>query len=74
MDALSSEWRVGVRYAKGDRVAFKLGDQIGAAAFECSKARTSPLYVLLLNIGILRDLPLQTPAISTIRYEDSTYS
>ncbi|KAG2011761.1 hypothetical protein CC2G_011843 [Coprinopsis cinerea AmutBmut pab1-1] len=41
MDALSSEWRSGVRYAKGDRVAFKIGDTIGAAAFECIRQHIS---------------------------------
>ena len=51
MDALSSEWRVGMRYAKGDRVAFKLGDQIGAAAFECSKAHFSNFYNQPVGMG-----------------------
>ncbi|PPQ78405.1 hypothetical protein CVT25_011628 [Psilocybe cyanescens] len=35
MDALSSEWRRNVQYLPGDRVAFKLGDAMGVAAFEC---------------------------------------
>ncbi|KAF5338353.1 hypothetical protein D9611_012527 [Ephemerocybe angulata] len=35
MDALSSEWRVTVTYDVGDRVAFKIGDSLGVAAFEC---------------------------------------
>ncbi|TFK29730.1 hypothetical protein FA15DRAFT_663899 [Coprinopsis marcescibilis] len=41
MDALSSEWKSGTRYEKGDRVAFKLGDSLGAAAFECIKEHNS---------------------------------
>jgi len=39
MDALSCEWRRDLSYITGDRVAFKLGDTIGVAAFECIKAR-----------------------------------
>ncbi|KAF9563071.1 hypothetical protein CPC08DRAFT_686880 [Agrocybe pediades] len=39
MDALSSEWRRDVQYFVGDRVAFKLGDSLGVAAFECLVSR-----------------------------------
>ncbi|PPQ63804.1 hypothetical protein CVT24_009799 [Panaeolus cyanescens] len=35
MDALSSEWRKDSLYNVGDRVAFKLSDSLGVAAFEC---------------------------------------
>lgn len=41
MDALSSEWRPSVTYLVGDRVAFKLGDSLGVAAFECTYNRES---------------------------------
>ncbi|KAF9006063.1 hypothetical protein BDQ17DRAFT_1352660 [Cyathus striatus] len=41
MDALSSEWREGLQYRPGDRVAFKIGDSMGVAAFECLVAHTS---------------------------------
>ncbi|TEB36641.1 hypothetical protein FA13DRAFT_1075410 [Coprinellus micaceus] len=41
MDALSSEWRVSLIYQVGDRVAFKLGDSLGVAAFECTHKHTS---------------------------------
>ncbi|KAF9475004.1 hypothetical protein BDN70DRAFT_865461 [Pholiota conissans] len=39
MDALSTEWRRSVQYFAGDRVAFKLGDSLGVAAFECLQTR-----------------------------------
>lgn len=46
MDALSSEWRRDVQYIAGDRVAFKLGDSVGVAAFECIRARMLlPIYL-----------------------------
>ena len=41
MDALSNEWRRETLYRAGDRVAFKLKDSIGVAAFECITPRTS---------------------------------
>ncbi|KAF8347819.1 hypothetical protein F5887DRAFT_881441 [Amanita rubescens] len=40
-DALSSEWQKNVYYAVGDRVAFKLGNAPGVAAFECLRSHTS---------------------------------
>jgi len=43
MDALSSEWRRDIQYFPGDRVAFKLGDSLGVAAFECLYAHVSTL-------------------------------
>ena len=47
MDALSSEWRPDVHYRPGDRVAFKLGDSMGAAAFECLVDRESSLLRMI---------------------------
>ncbi|KAF8910124.1 hypothetical protein CPB84DRAFT_1673109 [Gymnopilus junonius] len=41
MDALSSEWRLDIQYRPGDRVAFKLANSMGAAAFECLIAHVS---------------------------------
>lgn len=38
-DALSSEWKKDAYYSIGDRVAFKIGDSLGVAAFECLQAR-----------------------------------
>ncbi|KAJ2918624.1 hypothetical protein MD484_g1736, partial [Candolleomyces efflorescens] len=44
MDALSSEWRASVNYEQGDRVAYKIGDSLGVAAFECTGKHTSSFY------------------------------
>ncbi|TFK39876.1 hypothetical protein BDQ12DRAFT_681392 [Crucibulum laeve] len=41
MDALSSEWKRDSQYLPGDRVAFKIGDSVGIAAFECLKTHVS---------------------------------
>lgn len=57
MDALSSEWRRGVQYLPGDRVAFKLGDSVGVAAFECMQAREySTTFVPMGIMLTYRDL------------------
>lgn len=40
-DALSSEWKKDTLYSVGERVAFKIGDSLGVAAFECLQARES---------------------------------
>lgn len=41
MDALSSEWMAFTDYECGDRVAYKIGDAMGVAAFECTENRKS---------------------------------
>lgn len=41
MDALSTEWRSGVHYAAGSRVAYKITGSLGVAAFECLQSRMS---------------------------------
>jgi len=41
MDALSTEWRSGVLYATGNRVAFKITGSLGVAAFECLQSHIS---------------------------------
>ena len=52
MDALSTEWRFGIHYATGNRVAFKITGSLGVAAFECLQARMSsflpPLFLKYL--------------------------
>ncbi|KAF8623032.1 hypothetical protein AX15_006544 [Amanita polypyramis BW_CC] len=41
-DALSSEWQKNIHYIVGDRVAFKLGNAPGVAAFECTQPPRTP--------------------------------
>ena len=45
-DALSSEWQKNIHYSLGDRVAFKLGNAPGVAAFECTQPRTYPAKLM----------------------------
>jgi hypothetical protein len=52
MDALSTEWRSGVDYATGNRVAFKITGLLGVAAFECLQSRMSSFHPPLLNFFI----------------------
>ncbi|KIL69341.1 hypothetical protein M378DRAFT_69796 [Amanita muscaria Koide BX008] len=40
-EALSSEWQKNVYYSVGDRVAFKIGNSPGVAAFECVQSHCS---------------------------------
>ncbi|KAM6497072.1 hypothetical protein JOM56_007545 [Amanita muscaria] len=40
-EALSSEWQKNVYYSAGDRVAFKIGNSPGVAAFECVQSHCS---------------------------------
>ncbi|KAF9525341.1 hypothetical protein CPB83DRAFT_772293 [Crepidotus variabilis] len=43
MDALSHEWQQNTAYNTGDRVAFKIRDCPGVAAFECTNTHVSAI-------------------------------
>jgi hypothetical protein len=78
MDALSSEWRLSLIYQVGDRVAFKLGDSLGVAAFECTHKRESKRHssrhYALKRAPIYRFVHLVFPCLSYTGADTSTYN
>ena len=75
MDALSSEWRAGARYAPGDRVAFKIPDSLGVAAFQCLETRMwFPLFHYSYGGSIDSVTVPQIPARQTIKWASVTWA
>ncbi|KAF9054510.1 hypothetical protein BJ165DRAFT_1523035 [Panaeolus papilionaceus] len=76
MEALSSEWMRDSVYNPGDRVAFKLSDSLGVAAFECLVAPrmlTNPSQEAIITGNTTQEGSQENYNTTTLQFQFRTY-